>query len=312
MGRTARNCAALLLAVICGPVAALQFSLPPNARETAARDSVLEQVSLPVGPFAAGALPTRIIEGPVQRRAYRISTGGLTPLQIVAPLRDQLAAAGYDVLLDCADVHCGGFDFRFSTEVLPAPNMFVNIRAFHVISALHPDTGTAVSVIGSTAAGAAYLQIVQVGEDVEAPAPAPAAPLPVDPVTKADLTAQLLQSGSVVLDSLDFAVGTTALADPDTPELAALAALLETRPGLQIALVGHTDTVGALEANISVSRARAQAVRDALITQYGANPDRIEAEGMGYLSPVATNLTPEGREANRRVEVIVVRENDPN
>lgn len=46
------------------------------------------------------------------------------------PLRDQLIEAGYDVVLDCDQNTCGGFDFRFGTEVLPAPDMYVNIRAF--------------------------------------------------------------------------------------------------------------------------------------------------------------------------------------
>lgn len=83
---------------------------------------------------------------------------------------------------------------------------------------------------------------------------------------------------------------------------------MERRPNLRIAIVGHTDTVGGLEANIAVSRARASAVRDRLIERYDVAPNRIEAGGMGYLSPVASNLTPEGREMNRRVEVILLGE----
>ncbi|MEP4553568.1 OmpA family protein, partial [Tateyamaria sp.] len=90
------------------------------------------------------------------------------------------------------------------------------------------------------------------------------------------------------------------------PELATLAELLQARRGLRIAVVGHTDTEGGLQANINISRARAQAVRSALINTFNAPAAQIDAEGMGYLAPIASNLTPDGRDANRRVEVIVL------
>ena len=110
------------------------------------------------------------------------------------------------------------------------------------------------------------------------------------------------------MTSIEFAVGTTTLPDTPSPEMADLAALLQDRPGLQIAVVGHTDTAGGLDANISVSRARAATVRSRLIEIYGVDPARVEAAGMGYLSPRASNLTSQGREANRRVEVILLRD----
>jgi len=320
---TTRYALAALLVTLCGPAAALQFTLPGNARQTASRDSTLELVSVAVGPYANGALPTRQAEGPVLRRAYRVPSPGLTPLQILAPLRAQLDAAGYEILLDCDEDLCGGFDFRFAIDVLPAPNMYVNIRAYHFLSALHPETGGLVSLVASAATGAGYLQIVQVGTQDAPGVPTPASPTAsapaVDPApvqaatpgaADTHLQTALLQTGAAVLHGIDFAVGTTTLSRPDAPELAELAALLQARPGLQIAVVGHTDTVGGLDANINVSRARARAVRDALINTHGSPGNRIEAEGMGYLSPIATNLTAEGRATNRRVEVIVVREGE--
>jgi outer membrane protein OmpA-like peptidoglycan-associated protein len=313
---------AVLLCCVGASAQALQLTLPTNARQTASRDTALEQVSIAVTPFQDGMDGVEIAEGPVTRRAYRIPASDVTPLQILRPLRDQVEAAGYDILLDCAEDICGGFDFRFAIDVLPAPNMYVNIRNYHFVSARHPGTGAFVTLLASAAAGAGYLQIVQVGKqavnasqtaaekvgatDTTTPAP----DIPVIPADTGDLEARLMEHGSVVLKSLDFAVGTTSIGDADAPELAALANLLQTRPNLRIAIVGHTDTIGGLDTNVSVSRARAQAVRSALVEDYGAPADRIEAGGMGYLSPIASNLTPEGREANRRVEVIVVDENE--
>lgn len=311
MDRAARSLAALLCCVAL-PAQALDLTVPPNARLTASRDSALDQESIPVGPFANGVLPVRTLEASVTRRAYRIPASGLTPLQILAPLRAQLEVAGYDILLDCNEASCGGFDFRFAIDVLPAPNMYVNIRAFHFVSAVQPSSGAAVSLLTSAAAGAGYLQVVQIGDaDVpstrieEAGTPYIDTGGPDNDVVP-EAVSQLLNKGFVVLGNLDFDVGATSLGPAEKPDLAAIADLLNARPGLRVAIVGHTDTVGGLDANIAVSRARAQSVRAALIDTYGAPADRIDAQGMGYLSPLASNLTPEGREANRRVEVIVV------
>jgi OOP family OmpA-OmpF porin len=56
---------------------------------------------------------------------------------------------------------------------------------------------------------------------------------------------------------------------------------------------------------MAISRRRAESARALLTGRYGADPARVEAFGMGYFAPVASNATPEGREANRRVEAVV-------
>ncbi|MEX0309969.1 MAG: OmpA family protein [Tateyamaria sp.] len=303
-----RAWATALACGLAGPALALQLELPSNARQTASRDSVLDRVTVATAPFVDGGVAAVRVDGPVKRRSYRVPSPGLTPLQILAPLRAQLVDAGYDTLLDCDAEACGGFDFRFAIDVLPAPNMYVNVRAYHFLSARHATSGDAVWLLASTAPDAGYLQVVQVGAQLAAvpTADPPAAVAPTAPAS--DLGQRLLADGSVILRSLDFAVGTTNLGEGPAPELEQIAQLMANRPNLRIAVVGHTDTVGGLEANIAVSRARASAVRDRLIDRYEVPPDRIESGGMGYLAPVASNLSASGREENRRVEVIVLSE----
>lgn len=69
---------------------------------------------------------------------------------------------------------------------------------------------------------------------------------------------------------------------------------------------GHTDSTGSEEENVTLSRNRAYAVRNALIAR-NVNPQRLVAEGYGATRPVAVNTTPEGRARNRRIEIRVVR-----
>ena len=316
MGRGALHWIGVALCLLAGPVHALQLELPLNARQTAARDSALDQIRVPVGPFANATLETVQVEGAVTRRAYRLDLPGVTPLQILAPLRQQLLDAGFEIRLDCNQITCGGYDFRFAIEVLPAPNMYVNIRAFHALTAMDARNDEVIMLLASSAQGTAYLQVIRAV--LADPAPdrgeVPIAVAPADPSelgsSGQEVALRLMQNGFVVLNDIDFAVGTTTLGDQSSAELAGIAALLAERPALRVAVVGHTDTIGGLEANIAVSRARAQSVRARLIETYRADPARIDAQGMGYLAPIGLNLTAQGREANRRVEVIVVSEDE--
>ncbi|MEL6296890.1 MAG: OmpA family protein, partial [Pseudomonadota bacterium] len=84
-----RRAAILALILSATPVLPLQLDLPQTARQTAERDSALAQVALPVAPYGANGLQAVRIEGPVQRSAYRVASQGLTPLQLLAPLRAQ-------------------------------------------------------------------------------------------------------------------------------------------------------------------------------------------------------------------------------
>ncbi|WP_300059115.1 OmpA family protein [uncultured Roseobacter sp.] len=306
--RLAAWCLAGALSVSSGWAADL--TLPPGAQMTVERATELDSFEAPIGAFADGAVPSRSMEGAVTRRAWRIGTGGLTPLQVMAPVREQIEALGYDIVFECSNRACGGFDFRFAVEVLPGPNMYVNIGSFRYLTAFkgkENDPEEALTVLTSATAASAYVQVIHTatGDAVRPPvAVAPVTP----PVAEAASNAppDLLRDGFVVLDDLDFDTGTTALGPGPFGSLTRLAELMTARPELRVALVGHTDTVGGLAPNITLSRERAQAVRARLVDQYQIDPDRLDAEGMGYLAPVATNLTPEGREKNRRVEAILL------
>ena len=75
-------------------------------------------------------------------------------------------------------------------------------------------------------------------------------------------------------------------------------------PSLHVAIEGHTDSVGSDDYNQQLSERRAQAVRDYFIQQ-GISSANVEAHGYGKTEPIATNDTPEGRQQNRRVELIL-------
>ncbi|WED22183.1 OmpA family protein [Vibrio sp. JC009] len=80
--------------------------------------------------------------------------------------------------------------------------------------------------------------------------------------------------------------------------------VMDKYPQAEVEIIGHTDSVGSEAYNQKLSENRAQAVADYLYTQ-GVEASRVTVKGMGESQPKATNDTPEGRMANRRVEVII-------
>ncbi len=298
------------------PAYSLQLELPNNARETVARDNQLDRVQIPVSPFFEGALVTREIEGNVSRRAYKFNSLGVTPLQILAPLRKQIQDFGFKVVLDCNQITCGGYDFRFAIEVLPAPDMYVNIRAFHFLTGLDLAGGSAITVLVSSTEDTMYIQIIQAGLiDGAFVSMKPAVgfgelgPELLPEVLESSAT-RLQKYGFVILNDIDFAAGKTNLKKQPSVSLVEISKFLIARPNLRVIVVGHTDTVGSLETNIVISRERARSVRARLIEKHGVPSGKITAEGVGYLSPRASNLTERGREMNRRVEVILISEDE--
>ena len=73
---------------------------------------------------------------------------------------------------------------------------------------------------------------------------------------------------------------------------------------MRLVLVGHTDDIGSLEANVKVSRLRAEAVRQKRMVEGDIAPERVLAEGAGFLAPRRSNQTTDGRQMNRRVEAV--------
>lgn len=302
----------LLAAALADPAVALTLDLPARVLSEETRAEIPGSYALPTASFDGTTVPARQVEGALDQRAYQLDAPGVTTLALLSPLRDQVRAAGYEVIFECEARACGGFDFRFKTDVMPEPDMHVDLSDFRFLSALKGSE--AVSILVSRSSGSGYVQITRVSAAPVASAPVethvdlndPEIPRGVDgPAQSSDIAALLDATGSAVLEDLVFASGAAALTEGDYPSLAAVAAWLDANPGGTVALVGHTDASGSLAANRALSERRAEAVAEALVQTYGADPARVTAEGVGFLAPRATNQSEAGRQKNRRVEVIV-------
>lgn len=80
--------------------------------------------------------------------------------------------------------------------------------------------------------------------------------------------------------------------------------MLQEHPDLKLAIEGHTDNLGSAPGNQALSEKRAAAVRQYLIETYQVDGARLTAKGLGAGKPAAGNETAEGRQQNRRVELV--------
>ncbi len=295
----------IFLAVSHSAVAQGLILPPADAEETSSALQPLDAYHLPVRAFDRSNAMTEPAEGKVITRTFRVKGEGRNTLAILQSFRRQIVANAYEVLLDCDQISCGGFDFRFGMRVTPAPAMEVDLTDFRFLSAQKPVTAgkMSVAVLVSRAADAAYIELVEV-LPADAPDIEPAAEQS-EAVPDSEIGAVLARIGRVSLDGLEFESGKAELAADPKNILADVAKWLAENPDATLILVGHTDNEGTLESNIAVSRRRAEAVRSALVSLHGVSAARLDVDGVGFLVPRAANDTVEGRTANRRVEAVV-------
>ena len=309
--QAAAGVAGALMLGLAQPAPALELALPGAAILTASRSEARTTVRLPTGPFADGRLPAEELEGTLEMAAFRLTLERGSTLDLMQDLRAQIEAAAFEVVFECETEACGGYDFRYGTEVLAEPDMHVDLGDFHYLLAKGRSAADgAVAVLVSRAGQAGFVQVTKVGGQkvgvvgAASPAPAADAPAAAAPNPPAGLASGLETGLPQVLDDLVFPSGSASLAEGDYASLAALAAWLAADTGRKVVLVGHTDASGGLEGNIKLSRLRAESVRQFMLFKYDLSPDRIQAEGIGFLSPRESNLTEQGRQKNRRVEVM--------
>jgi outer membrane protein OmpA-like peptidoglycan-associated protein len=237
----------------------------------------------------------RRLEGRITRIAYRTAPGP-SILEVAQNFETQLAKAGFQTLLACDTDACGGIPFTEAIDVLPVPQMWTDGFNYRYYAGRRNDGGrdTYATVLVSSNNDQIYAQLVvaQLGA------------VENKMIDAAAMAKGLGEKGHIALYGIYFDTDKAVLRPESRPTLEEIAKLLRAQPKLQVFIVGHTDSQGAFDHNMDLSRRRAEAIAAELVKSHGIAQGRLRTAGVGFLAPVGPNATEDGRALNRRVELV--------
>ena len=123
-------------------------------------------------------------------------------------------------------------------------------------------------------------------------------------VTANSINTDITKNGHIAIYDIHFDTGKSEIKSESVDALQNIAEYLNAHSDKKYIIVGHTDNVGDFEANLKLSKERAEAVKNELVSKYSVKAEQLIAYGDGQTAPVATNFTKEGKAKNRRVEIV--------
>jgi outer membrane protein OmpA-like peptidoglycan-associated protein len=275
-----------------------------------------DEFRLPLGPAVWNEERERVpevhkmLQGQITRILYR-GPAERSTLEIIRNYQDALEEAGFEVLFSCGS-DCGNnfVHLLYGPMGMRLMNTRTSGSAFDLpqdvryMAAVFGDGERIVHVSLLTAFdngfGPLSKQPVTLLEIIESRA------METDMVTvDAEAIGKGIDAtGHMAIYGVLFDTDSASIKPESSPVLAEIARLMESRPSLNLLVVGHTDNQGAFEYNMNLSSKRAHSVALYLAEQHGIDSGRLHSAGVGYLAPVATNDTADGRAKNRRVELV--------
>lgn len=240
--------------------------------------------------YVANDPPTyETVEGRVTRILYDMPEGAST-LQVRRSFEERLTDLGFEVLVSCAYAGCARAsvgDMRSTVwrKILNLDYDLLSVRRAD-------DSGTITAQIVAAPKWININVVETAGFENKA-------------IDAEEVARTLETEGRMAFYDIHFDTGSATLTSDSDGTIAVIAEALAASPDLDVIVVGHTDNVGSLDANLALSRNRAQAVVGSLTGAHGVAADRLTGAGVAFLAPVDTNATDAGRAKNRRVEIVV-------
>ncbi len=293
-------------------------------------DAAYDELKFPMGKVTSKddhAVASRSQDRSGQRTTLQYLTpAGKSPLEVVRNYQQDFKAAGYKPTFECAGDACGSSEWirqgYFVSTLVPGAywnNIGDNTPAACAGGTAVGDFRYALldnAAAGSTVAVMAWrpgdssvycdeteykkrTSLVVVKMDAKAREQA------MEALSANEMGKSLDSSGKVAVYGILFDTNKADIKPESKASLEQIGALLKQQTGLKLHVVGHTDNVGTLPANMDLSKRRAEAVVGALVGSYGIASERLTGNGVASLAPVASNRDEAGRAKNRRVELVL-------
>lgn len=307
MTRTLKLTMCVLAVFLIAPLASAQqpdvegskdhplISRYPGSVITEYKQEEFDEFELPLGRLKDGkGEKSRHLEGKITLILYE-NPEGRSLLEIYRNYEGALRNAGFQVLFSCASVEqCGGGDFNgFPGRLNQWWNYDDPVR-YLAAKLSRPQGDVFVSLHLQPGQYGTWLNVIET-KSMEAG---------LVTINAASLAQDISRSGHASVYGIYFDTGKADVKPESDAALKEIAKLLQQNASLKLHVVGHTDNVGGLASNMDLSKRRADAVANVLTGKYNVAAARLHAEGVGPLSPVASNKTEEDRAKNRRVELV--------
>jgi outer membrane protein OmpA-like peptidoglycan-associated protein len=123
-------------------------------------------------------------------------------------------------------------------------------------------------------------------------------------VSAANISKDISTQGYIAIYGINFETGKSEIKASSEATLKNIAEYINSVEDKKFFIVGHTDNIGDFSSNMTLSEERAKSVMIELTTKYSVKAKQLGAYGVSSLSPIASNLTDEGKAKNRRVEIV--------
>ncbi len=257
----------------------------------------------PDDPASKIAESSEDLEGKTTKISYYLPEDRST-LEVFRNYEDALKAAGFEILFTCSNNDCGGRDFNH--KVVKYKHGFGdNYSEQRFLAAKltrgEGDVYVSLYTVKNTSGGGPDRNHIYTQVDVIEIAPMQEAMVMVDANAMAE---EIFETGSISIYGILFDFDKADIKPESAATIKEIATLLNNNPNLKLFIVGHTDNKGSLDYNTNLSQQRAEAVVGVLVSEHGIESARVTPKGLGFLAPVASNSSEEGRAKNRRVELV--------
>jgi OmpA-OmpF porin, OOP family len=243
------------------------------------------------------------LEGKVTKISYELPEDR-SSLEVFRNYEIELKNAGFEILFTCSNEECGGRSFNHTVvpyDTMFGDNYYDQRYLAAKLSRPEGDAYASVYVIKNTTGGGRTKNYIYTQVDVIELTPMQEQMVKID---ADEMAKEIMLSGSVSIYGIYFDFDKADIRPESEPTIAEIAKFLKEQPDIKVFVVGHTDNEGSLDYNINLSKQRAKSVVNKLINDHEIKPSRLTPEGLGFLAPVASNRTEEGRAKNRRVELV--------
>jgi OmpA-OmpF porin, OOP family len=260
-------------------------------------------VHAPGEPGNSRAEASEKLEGKITKISYYLPEDRST-LEVFRNYEDALKAEGFEILYTCSNKECGGRTFNHKVVEYKGgfgDNYYEQRFMAAKLARSEGDVYVSLYTVKNTTGGGPDRNHIYTQVDVIEIAPMDEGLVTVDADAMAE---EIFETGSISIYGILFDFDKADIKPESGATIKEIATLLNNNPDLKIFIVGHTDNKGSLDYNTDLSQKRAQAVVGVLVNEHGIDAGRVTPKGLGFLAPVASNSTEEGRAKNRRVELV--------